>query len=252
MGNDAAAAHRKGPAVFAHDDKMSVDSLFLHPTGKAHATLYARYQRAVKDGTLHQVLPDFHRLQLEAWLAEAVPKHMSHIDHRALDFGVIQRRPWQDSRYQTAGISGSEDLRIDLMWGGHAWTRVVNEWPEGASPSSYRAIVCSEVLEHVKNPFIAMETLRHLLARDGKLFLTSPFLWPDHATEDYPDFWRFTRGAWHLLADHAGLKVTRIEPILWSFDGGRLYEILRRIEGWGFGSMVEGHTGYIVEMEHGS
>lgn len=68
-------------------------------------------------------------------------------------------------------------------------------FPEGC----FDAVICLEVLEHVRNPFQAVEEIRRVLRSNGMVFLTVPFLTSyhgkgsqSHTHESYPDFWRFT------------------------------------------------------------
>jgi SAM-dependent methyltransferase len=67
--------------------------------------------------------------------------------------------------------------------------------------NSFDAVLCIQVLEHVANPFRAVDELLRVLHPKGNLLVTVPFLVqyhgrqgkahsPDH--EHYPDFWRFT------------------------------------------------------------
>ena len=61
---------------------------------------------------------------------------------------------------------------------------------DGALP----AIVCLSVLEHVKDPFLAVRELHRALAPGGLCLAYVPFLFPYHAEAGYyADYWRFTR-----------------------------------------------------------
>ena len=51
-------------------------------------------------------------------------------------------------------------------------------------------IVCTEVLEHVLNPFEAVDEMYRLLKRGRYIFLTVPFNFRIHGP--LPDCWRFT------------------------------------------------------------
>ena len=54
------------------------------------------------------------------------------------------------------------------------------------------AIICSSVLEHVRDPLTAMSELRRILKKGGVLFLYVPSIYPYHARKGhYPDYWRF-------------------------------------------------------------
>ncbi|MDO8514679.1 MAG: methyltransferase domain-containing protein [bacterium] len=54
------------------------------------------------------------------------------------------------------------------------------------------AIICSSVLEHVRDPLTAMSELRRILKKGGLIFLYVPSIYPYHARKGhYPDYWRF-------------------------------------------------------------
>ena len=54
------------------------------------------------------------------------------------------------------------------------------------------AIICSSVLEHVRDPLTAMSELRRILKQGGLMFLYVPSIYPYHARKGhYPDYWRF-------------------------------------------------------------
>lgn len=58
--------------------------------------------------------------------------------------------------------------------------------------ASVDAIICSSVLEHVRDPLSAMEELRRILKPGGKIFFYVPSTYPYHAHKGhYPDYWRF-------------------------------------------------------------
>jgi len=61
-------------------------------------------------------------------------------------------------------------------------------------------ILCSEVLEHLKDPKLAISEMKRVLKKNGKLILTTRFIYPIH---DSPhDFWRFTKyGLLELFRD---------------------------------------------------
>lgn len=63
----------------------------------------------------------------------------------------------------------------------------------------YDGIVCDQVLEHVKQPFDAVNEMYRVLQPGGILFLTTVFMYPIH---EYPkDYWRFTPDALQLLCE---------------------------------------------------
>ena len=66
--------------------------------------------------------------------------------------------------------------------------------------NSQEAIFCSAVLEHVENPFKAVEEMHRVLEPGGYLFVYVPFLYYYHAERGYyRDYWRFSEDAINLL-----------------------------------------------------
>jgi SAM-dependent methyltransferase len=85
---------------------------------------------------------------------------------------------------------------------------------------SFDAVLCVEVIEHVANPFAAAREIVRVLRPNGRLLLTTPFLYsyhgkrakahaPDH--ESYPDYWRYTHQGLELLFQE--LRDVRVTPL---------------------------------------
>lgn len=180
---------------------------------------------------LHRIdYADYHRLQLEHWLWSALQP--TPCDLRVLDIGVYERRDWIGPGYRTFGNDATQaDVVGDLLNG------VGGPWD---------VILCTEVLEHCADPFAAVRVLHDALAPGGRLFATSPFLWPDHHTEDYPDYWRFTEQGWRLLLAPFGDRVT-LTPTRWTKNGAAAWQLLRDAEGMGIDGLVFATTGWSVE-----
>jgi SAM-dependent methyltransferase len=71
---------------------------------------------------------------------------------------------------------------------------------------TYDIIVCTEVLEHVLNPFAAIGEVRRMLKPGGRLLASSPFNFRIHGP--LPDCWRFTEHGWRaLLADFKDVDI---------------------------------------------
>lgn len=75
---------------------------------------------------------------------------------------------------------------------------------------SFDAVVCTEVLEHVANPFAAVQELRRVLRPGGRAFLSAPFNFRIHGP--LPDNWRFTEHGWRqLLTDFESVEIDVLE-----------------------------------------
>ncbi|MCX7016043.1 MAG: class I SAM-dependent methyltransferase [Candidatus Sumerlaeota bacterium] len=79
---------------------------------------------------------------------------------------------------------------------------------------SFGVIVCTEVLEHTRNPFAAVEELARVLRPGGHLLCTTPFNLRIHGPA--PDCWRFTEDGLRVLfaAHFAILEIRSLKPLI--------------------------------------
>ena len=71
-------------------------------------------------------------------------------------------------------------------------------------------IVCTEVLEHTKNPFFAVQEIFRMLKPGGTVAVTTPFNFRIHGP--LPDNWRFTiRGLKELFINFANVDIQALE-----------------------------------------
>lgn len=81
---------------------------------------------------------------------------------------------------------------------------------EQIADSSFKYIVCTEVLEHTLNPFDAVREIWRLLTPGGLLFASTPFNFRIHGP--LPDCWRFTEhGLRALLKDFEVLELNQVD-----------------------------------------
>lgn len=74
---------------------------------------------------------------------------------------------------------------------------------------SVDCVLCTEVLEHLKNPQACVDEIHRLLRKDGLVFASTPFFYPVHA--DPYDFQRFTEdGLRHLFRDFKYVEIYRM------------------------------------------
>lgn len=219
---------------FLYSKENKVDRLLMtHGAGMQQLALLNWKQVSQKDG-LHDFFPDFHRLQQEYWLWENKARYSGKI----VDIGVQDRRSWMGEDYKTLGIRDCDYIGD------------VQNMP--FTDGELDVVICTDVLEHVTNPFLAMDEIYRCLKPGGLLMAASPFIWPFHGTDElkdeadkYPDYWRFTHEGWGLLASK--FSETTIMPCNWTDEGLFFYDMLRKFEGFGFMCFTRATTGYLVE-----
>ena len=73
----------------------------------------------------------------------------------------------------------------------------------------FSGILCSEVLEHVARPWVALPKLREAMKPGGWMIVTTLFAFPEHGFPD--DFYRYSRSGLKLLLDDAGFRNVETE-----------------------------------------
>ena len=74
----------------------------------------------------------------------------------------------------------------------------------------FDAVFCTEVLEHVSNPFLAINEIKRILKPGGYLFASSPFGFRIHGP--LPDNWRISEHGWReLLKSFEDIQITSLE-----------------------------------------
>lgn len=89
---------------------------------------------------------------------------------------------------------------------------------------SVDTVICTEVLEHVRDPLAAIAEMARVLRPGGYMILASPFVHPVHGSVD---LWRFTGDGLELLLRQAGL------PLQWcGVQGGPLTVAADWVKWW--------------------
>jgi len=109
----------------------------------------------------------------------------------------------------------NRDLAPDMKWlgvdmqEGHNVDAIEDIHAMSFNNDSFGSILCSEVLEHVRKPWVAFDEMYRVLKPDGWCIVTTLFSFPIHGFPD--DYWRFTpNGMWHLMND-AGFKNIEVQ-----------------------------------------
>lgn len=75
---------------------------------------------------------------------------------------------------------------------------------------SFDVVLCTEVLEHVRDPRPALSEVFRVLKRGGTLVMTAPFMHRIHA--DPCDFGRYTDQYWQSVLSELGFSEVAVEP----------------------------------------
>lgn len=86
----------------------------------------------------------------------------------------------------------------------------IHELSKYLTGKKFDIVFCLETMEHVKNPFIAMDEIKSVLKPGGLLIASTPFRHKLHG-EEYGDYWRITRQGWKELL--SGFKDIQIIPV---------------------------------------
>jgi SAM-dependent methyltransferase len=73
---------------------------------------------------------------------------------------------------------------------------------------SFDYILCTQVLEHTKNPESVMREINRILKPGGKLFLTTNFIYQIHSAPN--DYYRFTQYGLTHLGEVTGYKINSL------------------------------------------
>lgn len=92
--------------------------------------------------------------------------------------------------------------------GHHTYTCDINSIPVEAE--RFEVIVCTQVLEHLKNPLATFLEFERILKKGGSLYLTTNFLFPIHG-EPF-DYFRFTKFGLESLSSSVGFVIKEIQP----------------------------------------
>jgi len=74
---------------------------------------------------------------------------------------------------------------------------------------SFDAVICAELLEHVRDPAAVVREAYRVLRSGGTFLMSAPFLYHIHA--DPSDFGRYTEHYWNALLGEAGFSGVSIE-----------------------------------------
>lgn len=143
--------------------------------------------------------PNCVRARIRQW----IERHADKLGDNVLEVGSRLHIPgawWCNNRDiakgRWTGIDMQEGNGVDVVADIHA---LPESWG-----GKFSGVLCSEVLEHVRRPWVALPELRRVMQPGGWLVVTTLFAFPEHGFPD--DFYRYTRNGLAGLLEDAGFK----------------------------------------------
>lgn len=112
-------------------------------------------------------------------------------------------------------FAGSEYVGIDIEGGGHKGSAKNADLSfDGENipfiDNFFEVIICTQVLEHTEAPEKLIQEANRVLKNGGILFLTCPFVWPEH--EVPYDFRRYTQYGLKKILEENNFNIEKILP----------------------------------------
>lgn len=153
-----------------------------------------------------------------AGLVKAIRTHAPMLSGKLLDVGC-GTKPYQRyfsvDQYTGLDIDSAttrERACADLLYDG-------GKFP--VESQRFNSVLCNQVLEHVFNPDEFLQEIHRVLADEGRLLLTVPFVWDEH--EQPYDFARYSSFGLKFLLEKNGFAVERHEKI--NADAGVMFQL---------------------------
>ena len=189
------------------------------------------------------MVQDYHRLQLEYFIWRQTCQLTA---GSLLEVGAEVRRPYLEHlEYQT--LNCKDPATVD-------WHSEINPSVQSPDiygdiaalpfgPEKFDCLIATETLEHVTDPWAAVRECYRVLRPGGMALFTTPFMWPYHGGQFYPDYWRFTADGWRLLCKDFGS--VRVYPT--EFHPESSIAQVAKEENMGAPDDVRMATGYLVK-----
>lgn len=158
--------------------------------------------------------------RLRSWFVSRfwATHHRSRQAERLLGQSLAQLQP------HGRGLNvGCGDIRLDprLIHLDLARTPAVDVVADGQrlpfAPAQFDLLVSQETVEHLPDPFAAVQDMARVLRPGGRLHLQAPFVIGYHPGPE--DYWRFSRAGMARLLEQAGLNEVQVVPAIGSGTG---------------------------------
>ena len=134
---------------------------------------------------------------------DLIPKNSDH-QFRVLDIGCGEQplKPYIEQHgavYISADVTQNRSASVDFIFD------ITSPNAYELIPEQFDLILLNEVLEHVKAPYLALANVKRLLKHNGRVIVTTPFVWPLH--EQPFDYQRLTSFWFDTHVPLVGLRI---------------------------------------------
>ena len=137
-----------------------------------------------------------------------IERHADKLGGDVLEIGSRMTNPaawWIVNRDLARGRWTGMDMQpghgVDIVADMH---NLPQEWA-----GRFSGVLCSEVLEHVARPWVALPKLRAVMQPGGWAIFTTLFAFPEHGFPD--DYYRYSQSGLRLLLEDAGFTNVKTE-----------------------------------------
>jgi SAM-dependent methyltransferase len=157
-----------------------------------------------------------------------------YVHGRLIDIGC-GNKPYKSIFYSYV----SEHIGIDLCETIHNKSDIdifANAYNIPVSSSSFDTAICTSVLEHLEEPYMALNECYRVLKYGGVAIYSVPFIW--HLHEEPRDFYRFSKYGLKYLFEKTGFEIIELKALsgFWVTFGQlfvyNLYRFNRNIIKW--------------------
>ncbi|MFH1048212.1 MAG: methyltransferase domain-containing protein [Patescibacteria group bacterium] len=147
----------------------------------------------------------YHLYRIETFIKSIAKKH-DISKRKMLDIGA-QNSPYK--KYFTKLDYYSQDIEQNSN-GSIDFVGDINEGLDMIKDNSFDYILCTQVLEHIREPKKAFQEFYRILKPNGKIFLTTHLCFEEHMIPF--DYFRFTKYGLRYLGESNGFIVEYISP----------------------------------------
>jgi SAM-dependent methyltransferase len=160
-------------------------------------------------------LQKFRHIKAHNWLIhELMISFLSEAAHHYASGALIDIGCGQKPYQSVFAPYVSQHTGVDLADSPHGTLKVDiigNAYDTNLEDAICDTVLCTEVLEHLEEPQVAVKEMNRILKPGGFVILTVPFFWPIH--EAPRDFYRYSEHGLRYLFEQSGFEIVEIRPL---------------------------------------